>query len=919
MNSTPHAAQSAQDHPTGKGYIKWYLPIPVLWIMLFSPQLILRQCFFWYDHAMTNYPFKMFFAHAWKRWRFPLWAHEYLCGYPLFASSEAAAAYPLSWLTALLPAPHGYSWFVCLHVLGAATGVFLFLRHLKLEPPSILLGAIVYGFSGCIWSRMHQVTVVTGYCWLPFVALTAVLLAERFSLRRLFLLAVTSAALILGSHPQISLYVLILAGVVGLSWHDIELRGIQRRIRVSVVISLAMLLALGLAAVQLVPFFELLQHTERASALHEGYFLFGSLPPSRLITLLMPNYFGSPANASFWGHMEPGMFGEYCGYVGILPLLLALAGVTSSRRKEIRLFGAVLLISLLFALGEFFPLYRFLRFLPVFGSTRIPARFLMPAAFALSVLSAFGLNVLCNRIREDSARTVSWTLLYGSALLTALGIFVAVIRPELFRLGQYGQFLTGLPAESHAYPRIQAAMSPMLGSGLIHFALITLSCLAFGWVIRTGKVQSVYIMALLIVAVDLAAFNVPMNAHAPRDTLLSEPKVARVIKEQGDGRLYVVTELGVSSGTYRHPTSTGWYGKGSEYIGCTEMLDGNLPLLYRLHCINGMTTLMLADYKGVLSATDVYGARIRFPVAPDSPLLDALGVHYLLSQQPLQREGYQLVADLGDGLLYRNPWALPQAFLVDVWTSHDKPQSFHETLSQQAYKSIPEVHLLGVPDPIASEQDRFGFQPVTRLEYGTNRVEVHWNGGIDALLVMLDKHYPGWKARINGREERIWQVNGAFRAVRVKPSDNSLVLTFEPFSVRLGTFITAVSLLVVIVLWVLGSRGRALEQPPSFDAECGKPLSKWTLASLVLGAVVLCIAPAPGKWRDDFRQAPFRRYVSQQYSDLGAEFARNGKLQDAERIWRDALSIDPNCETALKNLELLADIAHTEPGGHTGK
>jgi len=64
------------------------------------------------------------------------------------------------------------------------------------------------------------------------------------------------------------------------------------------------------------------------------------------------------------------------------------------------------------------------------------------------------------------------------------------------------------------------------------------------------------------------------------------------------------------------------------------------------------------------------------------------------------------------------------------------------------------------------------------------------------FLVLLDTYYPGWKARVDGEEEKIYRADYAFRAVPIKAGKHAVEFAYEPTHWKMGFLISAVSLLV---------------------------------------------------------------------------------------------------------------------------
>ena len=117
--------------------------------LVFVEALALRGVFFHYDHAIQNYPFRLFFARALHEGRFPLWTSDVFCGFPLFAESQANALYPpFLALFALLKPWVAYNYSHLLHFAWAGVGAYVLARVLRISRAGAALAGICYMLAG---------------------------------------------------------------------------------------------------------------------------------------------------------------------------------------------------------------------------------------------------------------------------------------------------------------------------------------------------------------------------------------------------------------------------------------------------------------------------------------------------------------------------------------------------------------------------------------------------------------------------------------------------------------------------------------------------------------------------------------------------------------------------------------------------
>lgn len=89
---------------------------------------------------------------------------------------------------------------------------------------------------------------------------------------------------------------------------------------------------------------------------------------------------------------------------------------------------------------------------------------------------------------------------------------------------------------------------------------------------------------------------------------------------------------------------------------------------------------------------------------------------------------------------------------------------------------------------------------VKKVEWGANRIGAEAAMEAEGTVVLADTFYPGWEARIDGRETRIYRANCVFRAVRVPAGRHEVEFRFAPRSFRIGLWAGVVGWLVLIAV-----------------------------------------------------------------------------------------------------------------------
>ncbi|MCY3763072.1 MAG: hypothetical protein OXH50_17640, partial [Gemmatimonadetes bacterium] len=687
-----------------------------------------------------------------------------------------------------------------------------------------------FALSGYAVVRAMSQNFVDVMAWMPFLFAAFELAARRRSRRWLGLAAAVFALQLLAGHPQAALYSAAAAFLYALyrgfgMRSSGDGRGPASPTAVwAAAVAGTFALGAGMAAVQLVPTWELVQLSGRSEGLGYRQFASMSLPPERLVCLLLPDFFGNSATGSYWGR-DAGFFIQLCPYVGVLPLLLAVLALRGNRNRHAPFFAALAAAALLLSLGRYTVLYEILYELPGLSFFRIPTRFLLWWAFAAAVLAGLGLDRLC------SGGHRRWWL--GSLLAAALAAALAA-----------GVNLDFAGPSSGTEAAAAGRYREDLSSDLVRCGLVLAAAVPLGFLAGPGRRRrQVGWVVPMVLFVDLADFGRDFNGVIEPEVYLEPPRTAQRIvaaaapdsAEAGlphAGRFRVasfVTERG--SGLDWH---NGWAHDLGSYRSYPETLRMYTGSLYGLaNTLPGWSPLHLSRH---------------WEFARGYPgFLSLANARFVVTHAPLRQAGLRLVHG-GELFLYENSRVLPRAFLVGDARVIARPaerlrylrgnrfRPEREVVLETAPESRPDQAGLSASGQLPSGRFPAGEARVTR--YQPRRVEVAVAPVRPGFLVLSDSHYPGWRVSVDGEERPLFPANHVFRAVEVGPGDRNVVFSFEPASFRIGTAVSIGALL----LWAgvaFAGRGRvpwAAGEPP----EGGRILS-WTgqiLMILLLHAAV---------------------------------------------------------------------------------
>jgi hypothetical protein len=768
---------------------------------------------YWGVYLLQFYPWRQLAVEQIRAGHWPLWNPYLGAGTPLAANLQTAAFYPPNLLFLLMPVEQAFAWELALHVALAGLSAYYLGRTLGLSPFGALVSGLAYGGGGYVVAHWVFPSMVYAAAWLPLMlALTekAIRRARRNTqypiankrdrILGIGFLALVIALQLLAGHAQTSFYSAVIVACFALVRLIQQGEGSRaERIRHQAVavgsLLLAALWGLALAAIQLLPTAELVAHSQRSGALTDLRFAFElSFWPWRLISLLAPDFFGSPARDGYWAY---GTYWEEAAFVGMLPLILATLALVSwwRRRKDrtkgttpsepgslVPFFALLALLSLILALGNHTPFYPLLfRYVPGFGLFQAPARLMIGYALGIALLAGIGAETLQLTPRTRTALRILCLLGMGIA---AGGVLAWLALPGIptsfgssaFRLGVTLALASGVLLLRGR--RLRGRRWQALTAGLIAADL-----LAFGWGLAPGTDPAIY--------------------HTSVAT-------AEFLQAQPSGRIHVAESY--AERVYDQYVSLSSFGSTDvdHLQGLRESLHPNLNAMHHLPGTGNYDPLTVAWYRDLAELIE------GDPGAPATPeqvrrLLNLFGVRYVVTGEG---SDLPMIYD-GGPRIYYDCQALAEAFVVVRARVIEDEATRLETLLDPTFRPHTEVVLsrtpaVPLPEPAANiGEDRPSQADLIILRRDPDRVMILADMAEPGFLVLTDTYYPGWRATVDGEPTEILQANHAFRAIALDAGDHTVVFEYTPLSFRLGLWITVgATFLLAVFLIAAGWQSR---------------------------------------------------------------------------------------------------------------
>jgi hypothetical protein len=734
----------------------------------------------------------------------PLWNPHLMAGRPYLADAQSAIFSPFSAPAYVLPFWKSLAVIGLLRLFVAAFGMYLFARALGMRFGGALLSGIVFAFGTffVVWLAWPLTNVFPLIPWL--------LLLTEIVIRRPGPLPVAGLAALVGlqffgGHPETSFHVI----AVTVAWFAFRVllawsRGGRERqalIRPTIAFVAALGLGTALAALTLLPLIELLAHSG-------DYKRRLGAEPSKLST----QYLGAFFLNDYWGRPTQSPIAAFISnrgyYAGGITLMLAAVAlvIRPTITRVAVLVGGAFVLTIVLGL----PPGRWVVELPGFRTAH-NGRMEIFVLMGLALLAGWGLDELTRR--ELPAR-VRRNLAVGAAaaifcipflwLLVAGTIDLHQLKPALKVAWAFRDPpAVSSPADIAAVApivRLNALLQwlPLAGAAL---ALIALS-LGVGRRARL-PVALVVTLAVGILVVDLFRANMGFNPAIPLEHAKQPTTAAiRYLQAQRPNRFVGMDQAG----------------------RVVQPLGVDLAMRYGLYDARGYDYPVERRYdrlwrNGVGPGGDLVPPTVvAQPTPPALPALSLLSVADVLqdpTEKPYRLPGLRLVYSGADARVYRNEQALPRVFLVDRQHTVAGEQAALEAVSRPGVEArnaaITERPLEGIREAGGAAAAAAGSARL--LRYDRERVVAQATTPKRALLVLTDVYFPGWKAYVDGHSVPIERVDYLLRGVLLAPGAHRVEFRYEPASWRAGWVLSAIALVLVAALALVGWRRRGRPWP----------------------------------------------------------------------------------------------------------
>lgn len=768
----------------------------------------------WYDgvHSTSNYDLidsiALYYSHdtlfnqELKQGRFLTWNPYSFSGHPVYSDGKSGWLYPPRFaLHALFSSARAHDLLLWLHFGFAGCAMHLFLKRLGLLPRACVMGSTVWMLNGlqAVWLQ-SEYAIIFGV-WLPLALERLLVGLQGRSINYRALLGCTFCFTMMGFCGLIQFWAhsLLLCGfwVLYLSF------GKERPLQKIFFGVASLAAAIPVTAVQLVPLFELVGRSQRqVRPLEHQISCFRNLLEFLPLNMLSPNAVGNPSRglafkfvstSGDWVMLEST---TYLGVGGLLVLLMAFQARQMAHWK----FFAGAAITLLVVPATYLYWIPF-KFFPGFSQT-ISTRLIFMLVLLFCILVGYGAHTILSSEQKIRNRLAICAGVLASCWWCALGALNVVRRnsPEYWvekatELAQTGHirfpFRTSYPTEEQFVKDVQLRFLDYYSAGNEAWLLTgtLLAILALGAVALRKRPHLLLYTLIGVTALDLVIFSTSFNSTTTLEFLTTPPPAVEFIKSEAKGR-YRTLGLGTIRPNTTNPfhlVAMGGYNSiiPSDSVAFANALQNNDSTQTR-----GPFTAQTFPIKNI-----------------DSPLLNVASVRFVVSypNQDLRGLGLRPVYQQPNGVkVWENPRALP---LVWVATDVQRASDFEDALGllNQPNRDLSQAVIQAETPSLDSSTSQP--RPVVINQFHPGFWEVQAEG--PGWLILGEAYDPGWSVSIDGAESQpTTRAQGMFQAVLLPEGQHTVQFAFAPPRLKIGLFVTLLSVLGIAVAFVLAWRVR---------------------------------------------------------------------------------------------------------------
>ena len=499
------------------------------------------------------------------------------------------------------------------------------------------------------------------------------------------------------------------------------------------------------------------------------------VPVQHLLSILIPNYFGNEAIYNYWGTAD---YEQTIAAIGLIPCFFAILGLGGYKKifKQQSFFVVVAIITAALAVNWVGSRLFFSLPIPII-STGGPARIFLLTTFAIAVLGGYGFDKL---LKEEKL-----------SKMLALKIFLFLILIGIIFAITFIYYHNNIPCRFGVITncRIVALRNTILETSVFGLALIPF----FVYFFLPKKMKAKNIVPLFILAIVTIIGIYNANKFFPfslKSSFFPNHPLTEFLKEKSQYSRF----FGVGEATF----------------------TPNIATQLRLYDPQYFHPLYIQRYRDILEYANNGKYISNFPRGephirtesnPNPKLeqrrervLELLGVSYLIFSKeeiPIAK-AQNVIWENNNRYIVHNDKALPRVYLTSKFEVIKSKKDLLKKLFDPKFDVKNNVILEETPSFSRLDSPGKTKDQAAIKNYSENSVVITSNTVSNAILVLSDNYYPGWKAYVDDKETKIFRANYTFRAIEIPKGQHFVTFKYQPESFYAGLTIS------LIVLFILG-------------------------------------------------------------------------------------------------------------------
>ncbi len=727
---------------------KWFALLLLGLIAAFFPDILLgTKSFAFRDSGIFTYPNAYFQHESFWRGEVPLWNPYNNCGIPFLAQWNTAALYPLSLIYLILPLSWGLNLFLLGHLFIAGFGMYLLASRWTQNRLAGAVAGVAFAFNGLTLNCLMQISNLAALAWMPMV----VLLVEQAYLiggKRVIIAALVGANQMLAGAPEIIVFTWL---VTFLLWVGAIMFGRIPKSKVTLRLFAVVFLVAALSAVQLLPFLELLAHSDRSTAYGTSIW---TIPTWGWANLFVPLFHCYRAPLGVYFQWNQDWTSSY--YLGAAMLTLALTAILLVRNPRVWLLAVLAIFGFIVALGDPGVIYpALMKFFPVLGFMRFPIKFAFLTVFSIPLLAAY----LIAKINSNQTLGIKSDRNLSRCFVGMVILSMMVI--------------TGVLIWSRSHPIAYEEWPVLFQNGVWRaFFLIGIAAL----VLNIGKITDARLKIIAGILLPILVWS-DVATHAPRQNPTADSTVFQpgILTE----RLHPLPKLGESRAFMTKASHDTLYGSelkdlGQDFLSRRCGLMGDCNLLDGIPVPDGFYSLYVREQRSLFNWFFQSAAR-DFPTG----LADFLGI--------------SMISDPDKFLSWQ-----PRLTYLPCCTIGIKPVfvALSNTPSLLLQTNFDPRHIVYLPmeaKPFFQQTNQVG--GMVRVKNFTPRLQTYEaQANAPTVMVLSQTYYSAWRAFVDEKPARLWQANFAFQAIEIPTGKHQVTLVYQDHRFLLGSFISLFTL-----------------------------------------------------------------------------------------------------------------------------